>query len=74
MVRRFMQEDPTSAWFSIQKLAAMVPPCGTGFQSARCDLVFYTDSDLPVDLSVVADAIEAAQGTDVLVGFQASAL
>jgi glycosyltransferase involved in cell wall biosynthesis len=70
VVRRFMQEDPHIRLVQHPKNRGYGAALRTGFQSARCDLVFYTDSDLPVDLSVVADAIEAAQGTDVLVGFR----
>ncbi len=70
VVRRFMQEDPHIRLVQHPQNRGYGAALRTGFQSARCDLVFYTDSDLPVDLSVVADALPTAQQTDVLCGYR----
>lgn len=42
----------------------------TGFQSAGCDVVFYTDSDLPVDLGELERALPLLQEADLVIGFR----
>jgi glycosyltransferase involved in cell wall biosynthesis len=44
----------------------------TGFLSARCEVVFYTDSDLPVDLSELEQAVPRMEeeGADLIIGYR----
>lgn len=42
----------------------------TGFQEARGEAVFYTDSDLPVDLSDIRHAIPKLAAADVVIGYR----
>jgi glycosyltransferase involved in cell wall biosynthesis len=42
----------------------------TGFLSARCDLVFYTDSDLPIDLGEIARALPLLEQADLVIGYR----
>lgn len=42
----------------------------TGFLNARCDVVFYTDSDLPVDLSELERALPLLDHSDVVIGYR----
>lgn len=42
----------------------------TGFQRAAHDLVFYTDSDLPVDLRVLPEALALLGDADLLIGYR----
>ena len=70
VVRRFMQTNPRIRLVQHPKNLGYGAALRTGFQSARGDVVFYTDSDLPVDLSVVADALPHAQKSDVLIGYR----
>jgi len=70
VVRRFMRDHPCIRLVQHPKNLGYGAALRTGFQSARCDLVFYTDSDLPVDLSVVADALPQAQNNDLLIGYR----
>ena len=70
VVRRFMQDNPCVRLVQHPQNLGYGAALRTGFQSARCDLVFYTDSDLPVDLSVVKDALPQALETDILIGYR----
>ena len=42
----------------------------TGFTSARCKLVFYTDSDLQFDVKEVKNLLPAIEDYDIVVGFR----
>jgi glycosyltransferase involved in cell wall biosynthesis len=42
----------------------------TGFTSARCDLVFYTDSDLQFDVKEVKNLLPAIEDYDIVTGFR----
>lgn len=42
----------------------------TGFLNARCDVVFYTDSDLPVDLSELERALPLLDQADLVIGYR----
>lgn len=70
VVQRFMQDNPHVRLVQHPKNLGYGAALRTGFQSARCDLVFYTDSDLPVDLAVLVDALPEAQQTDLLIGYR----
>lgn len=70
VVRRFMRDNPCVRLVQHPQNLGYGAALRTGFQSARCDLVFYTDSDLPVDLSVVKDALPQALETDLLIGYR----
>jgi glycosyltransferase involved in cell wall biosynthesis len=70
VVQRFMQDNPHVRLVQHPKNLGYGAALRTGFQSARCDLVFYTDSDLPVDLQVLVDALPRAQQTDLLIGYR----
>lgn len=42
----------------------------TGFSGARCDLVFYTDSDLQFDVHEVKNLLPAIEDYDIVTGFR----
>lgn len=42
----------------------------TGFRAARHELVFYTDSDLPVDLGELSRALQLIDGADLVAGYR----
>src|SRR5258706_10474728 len=42
----------------------------TGFTSAGCDIVFYTDSDLPVDLRELERALPLLDEADLVIGYR----
>lgn len=42
----------------------------TGFLSASREVVFYTDSDLPIDLHDIADALPLLQDADLVIGYR----
>lgn len=42
----------------------------TGFKNARCDLIFYTDSDLQFDVREVKNFLPAIEDYDIVVGFR----
>jgi glycosyltransferase involved in cell wall biosynthesis len=42
----------------------------TGFTSARCKLVFYTDSDLQFDVKEVKNLLPASEDYDIVTGFR----
>lgn len=42
----------------------------TGFLSARCDVVFYTDSDLPVELAEIKRALPLLESADLVIGYR----
>ena len=42
----------------------------TGFTSARCNLVFYTDSDLQFDVREVKNLLPASEDYDIVTGFR----
>ena len=42
----------------------------TGFTSARCGLVFYTDSDLQFDVREVKNLLPASEDYDIVTGFR----
>ena len=42
----------------------------TGFTSARCNLVFYTDSDLQFDVHEVKNLLPAIEDYDIVTGFR----
>jgi glycosyltransferase involved in cell wall biosynthesis len=42
----------------------------TGFTSAKCDLVFYTDSDLQFDVHEVKNLLPAIDDYDIVTGFR----
>lgn len=42
----------------------------TGFTGARCDLIFYTDSDLQFDVKEVKNMLPAIDDYDIVVGFR----
>jgi glycosyltransferase involved in cell wall biosynthesis len=42
----------------------------TGFQAAAKELVFYTDCDLPTDLSEIARALPLLETADLVVGYR----
>jgi glycosyltransferase involved in cell wall biosynthesis len=42
----------------------------TGFTSARCALVFYTDSDLQFDVREVKNLLPASEDYDIVTGFR----
>jgi glycosyltransferase involved in cell wall biosynthesis len=42
----------------------------TGFTSARCDLAFYTDSDLQFDVHEVKNLLPAIEDYDIVTGFR----
>ncbi|HRI54822.1 MAG TPA: glycosyltransferase family 2 protein, partial [Pseudomonadota bacterium] len=42
----------------------------TGFTAARGDVVFYTDSDLPIELGEIARALPLLAGTDLVIGYR----
>lgn len=70
VVQRFMLDNPHVRLVQHPKNLGYGAALRTGFQSARCDLVFYTDSDLPVDLQVLVDALPQALQTDLLIGYR----
>jgi glycosyltransferase involved in cell wall biosynthesis len=42
----------------------------TGFKSARCKLIFYTDSDLQFDVREVKNMLPAIEDYDIVAGFR----
>lgn len=44
---------------------------GTGFRTASCDFVFFTDSDLQFDLNEIAELIKHINNYDIVVGYRA---
>ena len=42
----------------------------TGFTQASCDLVFYTDCDLPADLNEIGNALQLLNKADLVIGYR----
>ena len=70
VVRRAAQREPRIRLVSHPRNLGYGAALRTGFTAARGDVVFYTDSDLPVDLSVLADAVPLLEGADLVIGYR----
>jgi glycosyltransferase involved in cell wall biosynthesis len=70
VVRGFMRRDPRVRLVQHPKNLGYGAALRTGFTSASSDLVFYTDSDLPMDLSEIARALPHADEADLVIGYR----
>lgn len=70
VVRGFMRRDPRVRLVQHPRNLGYGAALRTGFTSASSDLVFYTDSDLPMDLSEIARALPRADEADLVIGFR----
>ena len=70
VVRRAAQSEPRIRLVSHPRNLGYGAALRTGFTAARGDVVFYTDSDLPIDLSELERALPLLAGTDLVIGYR----
>jgi glycosyltransferase involved in cell wall biosynthesis len=70
VVRRAAQREPRIRLLSHPRNLGYGAALRTGFSAARGDVVFYTDSDLPVELSEVARALPLLNDADLVIGYR----
>ncbi len=70
VVRQAAQHEPRIRLVSHPRNLGYGAALRTGFTSARGDVVFYTDSDLPIDLGEVARALPLLEEADLVIGYR----
>jgi glycosyltransferase involved in cell wall biosynthesis len=70
VVRRAALSEPRIRLVSHPRNLGYGAALRTGFMAARGDVVFYTDSDLPVDLSEIARALPLLEDADLVIGYR----
>ncbi len=70
VVRRWMENYPSIRMVQHPKNQGYGAALRTGFLEARGDAVFYTDSDLPVDLRMIATALGSLGQADLVIGYR----
>lgn len=70
VVRRAAEREPRIRLFSHPRNLGYGAALRTGFTAARGDVVFYTDSDLPIELGELARALPLLAGTDLVIGYR----
>lgn len=70
VVRRVAEREPRIRLVSHPRNLGYGAALRTGFTAARGDVVFYTDSDLPIDLSELGRAVPLLAGTDLVIGYR----
>lgn len=70
VVRRAAEREPRIRLVSHPRNLGYGAALRTGFTAARGDVVFYTDSDLPIELGEIARALPLLAGTDLVIGYR----
>ena len=70
VVREFMRRDPHVRLVQHPRNLGYGAALRTGFTSASSDLVFYTDSDLPIDLSEIRRTLPHVGEADLVIGYR----
>lgn len=70
VVQRAAQREPRIRLVSHPRNLGYGAALRTGFTAARGDVVFYTDSDLPIDLGELARALPLLPGADLVIGYR----
>lgn len=70
VVRRAAQREPRIRLVSHPRNLGYGAALRTGFTSARGDVVFYTDSDLPIDLNELGRALPLLESVDLVIGYR----
>ncbi|HEC83512.1 MAG TPA: glycosyltransferase family 2 protein [Firmicutes bacterium] len=70
IIDRLHQENPRIRPIHHESNLGYADALRTGFTSARCKLVFYTDSDLQFDVREVKNFLPAIEDYDIVTGFR----
>ena len=69
-VRQYMRNHPRVRMVQHPQNMGYGAALRTGFTSASLDAVFYTDSDLPIDLADIARALPLLERADLVIGYR----